>query len=108
MVHKYELSQAARIHLDSIYLYTLKTWGQAQAEKYLDGALQLFSDISSGTVPARPIAAIVGISGYFTPYEKHFVYWRVFEDGVIGILAILHQQQDQSSRLTEALKIPFG
>ena len=107
-VAKYLLSKTARRQLDNIYLYTLERWGEAQAEKYLDGFMKTFSEIANGLSYSRDINPIFDVVGYFTAYEKHYIYWQKFDDDVFGIVAILHQKQNQGDRLAESLEVPFG
>ena len=107
-MREYELSITALQQLDDIYDYTLRRWSEDQARDYISGFYELFDEITAGKSIDRLIPKTMEIDGYMTTYKKHFVYWQVFDDNVVGIFAILHQQQSQIDRLKEAYKTPFG
>ena len=96
-----EILRAASLKLDDIFEYSLNQWNAAQAEIYVRGLIQHFDKIADRAVQWRKIPADYGVSGYFSRYESHFVYFSVFEDGLIGIRSILHVGMDQASRLAE-------
>ena len=97
----YTLSRAAIASLTDIYAYSYETWGAVQADKYLDGIYDCFDRILSQSELWRPIPAAFEISGYYTRYEKHLIYWKQFEDGTVGIAAIIHHSRHQIDRLKE-------
>ena len=74
-------------------------WGEEQAERYTSGLFDKFEAILHHVVLWRPIAPQYNVSGYVTRYEKHFIYWRQFSDGQIGIAAILHKSMLKTDRL---------
>jgi len=98
----YNLWYGATASLTDIYVYTLENWGQSQADKYLDGIYACFDGIAAKTIIWRPIPAEFEIEGYFTRYEKHYIYWKKLSDNQIGIVAILHERMHRISRLSEA------
>lgn len=101
-MRSYRLSRAAKAALTDIYLYTHETWGAEQADSYLDGFYATFDRIAGGAELWRPIPADFEVGGYFTRYEKHFIYWKSFDDGGVGIVAVLHSAMLQGDRLREA------
>ena len=84
------IQQAASFRIDEIYQYTHDRWGGAQADGYVTGLFEAFEKIATHEVMSRPIPAEFGIDGFFFRYKKHFVYWKEFVNGDIGIVAILH------------------
>lgn len=98
----YKLTPMARATLADIYAYTLGEWGEAQADKYLDGFYSLFSQIAAKECVWRPIPPEYDIGGYFTRYERHFVYWRLGKDDSLIIAAINHVRMLQMDRLKAA------
>lgn len=98
---KFVVQKAADHRLDGIYKYTLETWGQAQAETYIRGLFDCFHDIADRKRPWRQIPAEFAIDGYFTRYEHHFIYWKVLEDGRVGIVTVLHEKMHQIERFQE-------
>lgn len=99
---QYILLADAYHSLDKIYDYTLDNWGEAQAIAYSEGLFHAFGRITNNDVLWRQIPAELKVTGYFTRYQKHFVYWRKLEDGRIAIVTILHERQHQISWLAEA------
>ena len=93
------VSDAASLRIDEIYRYTRDAWGEAQARKYVSELFELFAQLARREKPWRVIPAQFGVQGYFTQYEKHFVFWRKREDGGISILSILGQNMDVANHL---------
>jgi toxin ParE1/3/4 len=100
-MNKYLLQSAASARLEDIYRHTMKQFGPAQADKYLDGIFALFDDIAEKRVTWRRIPADFGVDGYLAPYGSHFVFWKERSDGQVAIVAILHQRMDLARRLRE-------
>jgi toxin ParE1/3/4 len=98
----WSLSIAAKASLLDIYEYTTRRWGQRQADKYLDGLFQVFERIPEQKVPWRPIPEEVEVKGYYYRHRQHYIYWRRFPDGHVGITAILHASMMQGDRLARA------
>lgn len=34
----------------------------------------------------------MGVSGFVYRYERHFIYWKLMEDGAVGIVTILYEK----------------
>lgn len=94
----FRIQRAAGERLDEIYLYTHGNWGEAQAEAYICGLFDRFEAIAAHAFPWRPIPAEFGIDGYVCRHERHFIYWKVLEDGAVGIVTILHERMHQMDR----------
>ena len=99
------VQEAASLRLDEIYRYTRDTWGDDQAEKYINGLFQAFEKIETRGVMSRPVPAEFGVDGFFFRYQSHFVYWRRLSSGEIGIVTILHQRMHQISRLKDVFDV---
>lgn len=106
MVNSYRVLKSASYRIDEIYTYTRKNWGETQAQKYITGLFVCFEEIANHKLVWRPIPAAFEVSGYFTRYEKHYIYWREFSDGSIGIATILHERMNLGDRLAEDLSNP--
>ncbi len=98
---KYLLQPAADHRLDEIYLYTLRTWGEAQADDYIRGLFGHFEAIADREVVWHPIPAGFEVCGYFSRYRHHFIYWKQLSDGRIGIVTILHERMHLVGRLRD-------
>ena len=95
------VQQAVSYRLDEIYTYTESRWGKAQADKYLKGLFNHFERIASQNAFSYPVPAELEVDGYFSRYEKHFVYWKLLESGRTGIVTVLHERMHQLPRFQE-------
>jgi len=100
-MNRFRIQAAAAHRLDEIYAFTAETWGEAQADHYLEGLFAKFEAISSRDFPWRPLSAAFGVEGYVCRYERHLIYWRLLADGRIGIVTVLHERMHQISRLRD-------
>jgi toxin ParE1/3/4 len=89
--------------LDEIYVYTRDQWGEAQAERYINGMFARFEAIAAQEFPWRAIPAEFGVSGFIGKYERHYIYWKTLADGTVGIVTILHERMHQMDRFKEDL-----
>lgn len=93
------VQRAAALRLDEIFRYIRDRWGQAQAERYINGLFEAAAGITTHATPLRPIPAEFGIAGgYFFRCERHFVYCRVLGNGDAGIVTVLHEKMHQIGR----------
>ena len=83
------------MRIDEIYQYTLRHWGEKQAECYIDGLFKHFKKIALGTVLMMPVPAQFGIKGVVSKYNKHYVYSKILSTGDVGIVAVLHEKMHQ-------------
>lgn len=95
------VQRAASHRLDEIYRYTRDRWGEAQAERYIEGLFDVFEQLESRRVLSRPIPAAFGVDGFVCRYEHHVIYWRYLADGDVGIVTILHERMHQIDRFRE-------
>ncbi|WP_022953143.1 type II toxin-antitoxin system RelE/ParE family toxin [Leucothrix mucor] len=100
---QYKVLKAASHRIDEIYLYTWDNWGENQAKEYITGMFLCFEKIANREVLWRNIPAKYEVSGYYTAYQKHFIYWRELSDGSVGIATVLHQSMNLMDRLSEEL-----
>lgn len=98
MTPRYRLSAAADARVDEIHAYTLETWGEAQADRYVRGLFDAFAAIARRQVVWRRLPAEFGQDGWYARHERHVIYWRVLPDGAIGIVTSLHQRMHQLAR----------
>ena len=97
----FRVQRAAGYRIDEIYDYTLKTWGQEQAERYVCGLFDCFDAIVARRIVWRQIPAEFGVDGYMCRYERHFIYWKILGDGTIGIVTILHERMHQLAQFMD-------
>ena len=102
MTNAWFLTESAEASFVNIYNYTFRKWGEEQAERYAQGIFDKFDAIASRLTPWRPIAHEHGVSGFFTRYGKHHIFWCQFSDSQIGVVAILHDAMVKGDRLIAA------
>lgn len=100
----FRLEPGAAVRLDEIYLYTRDMWGDEQAERYIRGLFDTFDAIATRKIVWRRIPAEFAVDGWFTRYDRHYVYWKSAEDGAVGIVAILHERMHRIARLKDEMK----
>jgi toxin ParE1/3/4 len=85
----YQLSKLARIDLINIADYTVDTWGEEQAYRYLDSLEACFIRLVKAPRIGRSCNRIR--PGYRRiEHERHVILYRVDRDGIF-ISRILHQ-----------------
>ena len=89
---QYALSPAAQADLESIWEYSLRHWGEAQAETYIRSIQTACEALAKGTIVSRAVEEIR------TGYRKvavgsHVMFFRIQQD-TVEIMRILHQSMD--------------
>ncbi|ABF54367.1 type II toxin-antitoxin system RelE/ParE family toxin [Sphingopyxis alaskensis] len=97
----FRVSAIASRRLDEIFVYSLDTWGQEQAETYIRELFACFDRIARRELLWRAIPAEFSVDGYYCRHEHHYVYWRLLADGDVGIVTILHERMHQMDRFRE-------
>lgn len=86
------LAPLARRDLDEIWDYTVATWGEAQAERYLRDIAAGFDRIAA--TPERGRDRSVFLDGLRSiPVKRHEVFWIVPPEGPV-VLRIVHQRRN--------------
>lgn len=95
--------------LDEIWRYSEDTHGVRQAEKYMVGLHRCIQDLAEKKkvwkeLPKKlTVPSDLNTQIYFSKYEYHFIYFREFPSGKIGVMSILHETMDIPIRLKEDL-----
>jgi len=100
-VIRYRIQDGASYRLDEIFSYTADNWGAEQAATYVRGLFAQFEAIADRRFPWRAIPAVFGVEGYVCRYQRHFIYWKLLDDGSIGIVTILHERMHQMARFRD-------
>jgi toxin ParE1/3/4 len=100
-VSGFRVQRGAGQRLDEIYVYTRNQWGDAQAERYINGMFACFEAIAAREFPWRAIPAEFELTGFVCKYERHFIYWKMLGDGTVGIVTILHERMHQIDRFKD-------
>ncbi len=107
---KYLLFHVADNQQDDIWHYTLNTWGESQAKKYIIGLHDCFQAIADKKLIWRllPQHLVVpqdlSVDVYFVQYEKHHIFFKQLSGDTIGILAILHESMNMPIKLAKDLE----
>lgn len=98
---KFLVLKSAAVRLQEIFSYTQENWGDKQANKYIEGLFKQFEQIADRETLWHPIPGEFEVTGFFTRYEKHLIYWKELNSGQIGIVTVLHERMHQIERLSE-------
>ena len=93
----YALSPAAEADVEEIWDYTVRNWGEAQAERYTRDIRDACEALGDGTLSGRSAENIR--AGYRKAVVgSHVVFYRVRDD-VVEVIRILHQSMDVGRRI---------
>ena len=83
---------AARERLLGIWQYTSDSWGDDQADDYVGGLVAVAHALPAKRDLWRPVKEKRFINTYFFRYRHHYIFFKVLEDGALGVLSILHEE----------------
>jgi toxin ParE1/3/4 len=92
---RYTLLPAAIDHLDGIFDYSLRTWGEQQAEAYLRELFEAFEGIASDKAVRRAIPVEFEVDGFFIHHGYHFIYWCELPEDGVEIATVLNERMHQ-------------
>lgn len=92
-------SRAARQDIAAIFDYTLSTWGQDQANAYLDGLRAVIEDLPHTRASWKPMPTW-NLTGHRVRYRHHYVFFVVSEDS-LTIARVLHERRDTVRHLSD-------
>lgn len=98
----YELTQDAEVELHDIALYTLKTWGLKQMDRYEAALENNLKGIATGETWTRPVFKHRS-DLRASRCEHHYVFAQMRENDVPLIVAVLHERMALMVRLRERL-----
>lgn len=91
-----KFTRKARQDLLSIIDYSVLTWGDAQAAKYIDGLEKLVLTLAQSRLLGRDCSDLgKGLLAF--PYEKHQIYYLVQARG-ISIVRVLHSNIESNKK----------
>lgn len=94
---EYRVTRAAETDLEEIWRHTHKTWGLAQADRYIDKLAETFQYLAENPMQASACDHIR--RGYRRALvENHVIYFRL-ADGGIDIIRVLHERMDAPRHL---------
>lgn len=98
----YELTKEADSDLEGIVRYTIKQWGEPQAEKYAEKLHQCFEKIARREAASRTFSEKYP-QALVARCDRHYVFYLHPEEKRPIILAVLHERMDILARLKERL-----
>ena len=91
-----KFTRKARHDLISIIDYSVLTWGEAQAAKYIDGLEKLVLTLAQSPLLGRDCSDLgKGLLAF--PYEKHQIYYLVQAHG-LSIVGVLHSNMENNKK----------
>lgn len=94
----YRISEKAINDLDEIWLYTLETWSQTQADRYYKLLIEEMEYISKHFENGKS-AEHIQKDYRVSKVKSHLIFYKKGVDGITEIIRVLHQQMDIESRL---------
>ena len=96
--NKYRISQQAIEDLDKIWIYTLKKWSKEQADRYYDLIIAEIEFIADNYLTGKS-AEQTRKNYRVTKIKSHLIFYRKVDNGIVGIVRVLHQRIDVKKRL---------
>lgn len=96
---KYRLSKSAENDLSGIWDYTVRTWGETQAESYLNQLESRFLDLAADPSQGRPRPDVDG--EYLCYHEGRHLIFYLPQEGGIAIARVLHERMDVAGRIED-------
>ena len=90
----YRLSNKAIEDLDSIWLYTLSTWSEQQADNYYNDLIDACKEICDSTINADREYVEIQKGLWCHHCRKHLIFYKYSSDNTIDIIRILHERMD--------------
>ncbi|MBI2284640.1 MAG: type II toxin-antitoxin system RelE/ParE family toxin [Bacteroidetes bacterium] len=94
------LTNKAVQDLSAIWVYTVDTWSEKQADKYYFLLLDTCQELADGKLTGKNYPEInAGILGFRA--SRHILFYRKLSEVKIEIIRILHAQMDLKNRIDE-------
>jgi toxin ParE1/3/4 len=96
----YRLTNKAVEDLNQIWEYSFDTWSEEQANYYYQTLISVCEDLAENPRIGRTYDSILpGLLGFIA--NKHIIFYRVIDAGLIEIARILHGRLDINNRVLE-------
>ena len=99
-MRKFHLSNKAVEDLDSIWLYTLETWSESQADGYYQDLLSACQYVADHPFYLDKEYSEIMPGLYCHRCRKHLLFYVVVDDSV-EIVRILHERMDIESKFDD-------
>jgi plasmid stabilization system protein ParE len=104
MPARFDLTPSAKADIRSIWLYTVETWGEEQADRYIEALDARFVEIAAGKAFSRTFSDTYP-QVRVTRCEHHYIFHLSQQRKRPRIIAILHERMDLLTRLQERLPV---
>lgn len=92
MARKVNITPRAKADLNKIWLYTMQTWNEAQADRYITAIYDRFQWLAKQPQMGKPRPDIE--HGYYCfPQTQHLIFYLT-RDNAIDIIGVLHRSMD--------------
>ncbi len=97
----YKISNEALNDLENIWLYTLETWSDEQADRYFNLILDEIEYLAKNPKSGKDYSHIR--KGYLcSKIKSHLIFYKINKkEKSIDVIRVLHQQMDLENRLNE-------
>ena len=96
----YRFAPAAADDLTDIWLYSHATWGERQADRYVEALHICCARLAAGAARAKPVPAIDGVKSHHC--RHHHIFFIERREAII-VIAVLHERMDLMQRLRHRL-----
>lgn len=97
---QYHLTNEAVRDLSEIWLYTVESWSEEQADRYYEMLLKTCSNIATNPKIGRSYTKIAK-DLFGVRANRHIIFYRIISSSQIEISRILHEQMDLKNRLLD-------
>ena len=94
---KYHLTNKAIEDLNEIWIYTVDTWSETQADAYYRDLIEEIKEVAKHPKYLDRNYDEILLGLYCHKCQKHLIFYQLVDDG-IEILRILHQKMDIYSK----------
>ena len=100
----YHLTNEAVRDLSDIWVYTVETWSEEQADRYYEMLLNTCSNTAINPQSGRNYDE-VSKELFGVRANRHIIFYRIITPSQIEITRILHEQMDLKNRLLSGKSI---
>lgn len=101
---KVRILPAARERLLGIWKYTADTWGEEQADDYVNGLISSLDKLASKRDLWRVVKEPRFSGVYFTRFKHHYIFFKGISGNSLGVISILHESMDVPNRLNDDME----
>lgn len=89
----YLIYKPANQSLDEIWQFSRNQWNEKQANQYISGLFDKIQEAASREIFWHSVYRGVQLNAFFVKYKRHYIFFRELEEGVIGVISIIHDNR---------------